>query len=183
MKKTNEGWGAGIQKRMANDMTAEKEKYLEKIKNEKPEAVANYNMWCQNGYRGSAAYEYALRDKIHPALKNESLSFKDMIKLVQESGGQQQIEPVDEALFTWAQRVAASKFKESTKQEVYAGLVYERMGGIFNMYDVLSESAGANNIDQKIAHAEEELEDAQESNDQERVDRLLAAIKRYKKEK
>jgi hypothetical protein len=25
------------------------------------------------------------------------------------------------------------------KAEVYAGLVYERMGGVFEMYDVLSE--------------------------------------------
>ena len=67
------------------------------------------------------------------------LSFKDMVKLVQESGGQQQIDVKDEALFAWAQRVAAAKFTESTKQELYAGLVYERMGGVFEMYDVLSE--------------------------------------------
>ena len=68
------------------------------------------------------------------------LTFKDMIKLVQESGGQQQIDPVDAELFAWAQRVAAAKFNESTKQEVYAGLVYERMGGVFEMYDVLAET-------------------------------------------
>jgi iron only hydrogenase large subunit-like protein len=68
------------------------------------------------------------------------LTFKEMIKLVQESGGQQQIDPVDAELFAWAQRVAAAKFNESTKQEVYAGLVYERMGGVFEMYDVLAET-------------------------------------------
>jgi hypothetical protein len=68
------------------------------------------------------------------------LTFKEMIKLVQESGGQQQIDPVDSALFTWAQRVAAAKFSESTKAEVYAGLIYERNGGVFEMYDVLSET-------------------------------------------
>jgi hypothetical protein len=68
------------------------------------------------------------------------LTFKEMIKLVQESGGQQQIDPVDTALFTWAQRVAAAKFTESAKAEVYAGLIYERNGGIFEMYDVLSEN-------------------------------------------
>ena len=68
------------------------------------------------------------------------LSFKEMIKLVQESGGQQQIDPVDTALFTWAQRVAAAKFNESTKAEIYAGLIYERNGGIFEMYDVLAET-------------------------------------------
>jgi hypothetical protein len=71
----------------------------------------------------------------------QKLTFKQMIKLVQESGGQQAIDPVDAELFAWAQRVAASKFNESaTKQEVYAGLVYERMGGVFEMYDVLSET-------------------------------------------
>jgi hypothetical protein len=67
------------------------------------------------------------------------LTFKDMVKLVQESGGQQQIDAVDQELFAWAQRVAAAKFNESAKQEVYAGLVYERMGGVFEMYDVLAE--------------------------------------------
>jgi len=68
------------------------------------------------------------------------LTFKDMIKLVQESGGQQQIDPIDKALFTWAQRVAASKFTESAKADIYAGLIYERNGGVFEMYDVLSEA-------------------------------------------
>jgi len=68
------------------------------------------------------------------------LTFKEMIKLVQESGGQQQIDPVDTALFTWAQRVAAAKFNESAKAEIYAGLIYERNGGIFEMYDVLAET-------------------------------------------
>ncbi len=67
------------------------------------------------------------------------LSFKEMIKLVQESGGQQQIDAVDQDLFAWAQRVARNKFSEGMKAEVYAGLVYERMGGRFEMYDVLSE--------------------------------------------
>jgi hypothetical protein len=70
----------------------------------------------------------------------QKLTFKDMIKLVKESGGQQQIDPVDQELFAWAQRVAAAKFNESAKQEVYAGLVYERMGGVFEMFDVLAET-------------------------------------------
>jgi hypothetical protein len=89
-------------------------------------------------------------ESVSPAVKKASkklvkesaetkLSFKQMIQLVQESGGQQQIDPVDKALFTWAQRVAANKFNESTKQEIYAGLIYERNGGVFEMYDVLSE--------------------------------------------
>ena len=68
------------------------------------------------------------------------LSFKDMIKLVQESGGQQQIDAVDQELFAWAQRVAKQKIGEGLKADVYAGMVYERMGGVFEMYDVLSEA-------------------------------------------
>jgi len=67
------------------------------------------------------------------------LSFRDMIKLVQESGGQQAIDPIDTTLFAWAQRVAASKYTESAKAEVFAGMLYERNGGRFEMYDVLSE--------------------------------------------
>jgi hypothetical protein len=69
----------------------------------------------------------------------QKLSFKEMILMVQESGGQQQIDPVDTELFAWASRVAKQKLGEGTKAEVYAGMVYERMGGVFEMYDVLSE--------------------------------------------
>ena len=68
------------------------------------------------------------------------LSFKEMVQLVQESGGQQQIDPVDKALFTWAERVARNKLGEGMKADLYAGLVYERNGGVFEMYDVLSEA-------------------------------------------
>jgi len=70
----------------------------------------------------------------------QKLTFKAMVQLVQESGGQQQIDAVDQELFAWAQRVAKSKFQESTKADLYAGLVYERMGGVFEMYDVLAET-------------------------------------------
>jgi len=69
----------------------------------------------------------------------QQLSFRDMMKLVVESGGQQQIDPLDKALFAWATRVAQNKLGEGMKAEVYAGLVYERMGGRFEMYDVLAE--------------------------------------------
>jgi hypothetical protein len=68
------------------------------------------------------------------------MSFKEMVQLVQESGGQQQIDPVDKALFTWAERVAKNKLGEGMKADLYAGLVYERNGGEFEMYDVLSEA-------------------------------------------
>jgi SpoU rRNA methylase family enzyme len=67
------------------------------------------------------------------------LTFREMMKLVVESGGQQQIDPIDQELFAWASRVAKQKLGEGMKAEVYAGMVYERMGGVFNMYDVLSE--------------------------------------------
>lgn len=67
------------------------------------------------------------------------LSFKDMVKLVQESGGQQQIDPIDKNLFNWASRVARNKLGEGMKAELYAGLIYERNGGVFEMYDILSE--------------------------------------------
>jgi hypothetical protein len=68
------------------------------------------------------------------------MSFKEMVQLVQESGGQQQIDPLDKSLFNWATRVAASKLGEGMKAELYAGLIYERNGGVFEMYDVLSEA-------------------------------------------
>jgi hypothetical protein len=68
-----------------------------------------------------------------------NLSFKEMMALVVESGGQQQIDPVDNQLWAWAQRVAKTKIGEGMKADVYAGMVYERMGGSFEMYDVLSE--------------------------------------------
>lgn len=67
------------------------------------------------------------------------LSFRDMMKLVIESGGQQQIDPVDQTLWKWANRVASSKIQESQKAEIFAAMIYERNGGRFEMYDVLSE--------------------------------------------
>jgi hypothetical protein len=70
----------------------------------------------------------------------QTLSFKQMVQLVQESGGQQQIDPLDKSLFNWATRVATSKLGEGMKAELYAGLIYERNGGTFEMYDVLSEA-------------------------------------------
>ena len=67
------------------------------------------------------------------------MSFKDMMKLVIESGGQQQIDPVDQTLWVWANRVAASKVQESQKAEIFAAMIYERNGGCFEMFDVLAE--------------------------------------------
>ena len=70
----------------------------------------------------------------------QKLSFKDCIRLVRESGGQQQIDPLDKELFAWAQRVAKHKFNEGVQQDAFAGVTYERFGGRFALYDVLSES-------------------------------------------
>jgi hypothetical protein len=80
------------------------------------------------------AKKKAVKESIEP-----KLTFKQMVTLVQESGGQQQIDAVDTELFAWAQRVASAKY-EGVKQELYAGMVYENMGGEFRMFDVLSEA-------------------------------------------
>ena len=69
----------------------------------------------------------------------QKLTFKQMVQLVQESGGQQQIDAIDTELFAWAQRVAKNKLGEGMKADLYAGLIYERNGGVFQMYDVLAE--------------------------------------------
>ncbi len=92
-------------------------------------------------------------------LANESfdaskLTFTELAKIVHESGGQQQIDAVDVELFAWSQRVAASKFDEGMKQEIYAGMLYERNGGIFKLHNILSESkkhlSEAGNISQGL---------------------------------
>jgi len=67
------------------------------------------------------------------------MSFVEMMKLVRESGGQQAIDPLDDVLWSWANRVAVSKVEESNKQEIFAALVYERNGGRFEMYDVVEK--------------------------------------------
>jgi hypothetical protein len=85
-------------------------------------------------FEGKKSYKKTVKESVE--LK---LSFRDMMKLVVESGGQQQIDPVDQELFAWASRVAKQKLGEGMKAEVYAGMVYERMGGVFEIYDVLSE--------------------------------------------
>ena len=67
------------------------------------------------------------------------MSFVEMMKLVRESGGQQAIDPLDDVLWSWANRVAKSKIEESAKQEIFAAMVYERNGGRFEMYDVVEK--------------------------------------------
>jgi len=94
----------------------------------------------KKGMSAKQAKFFGKKKTVKESVEFGALSFKDMLQMVQESGGQQQIDPLDKTLFSWAERVARSKFQESRKAEVYAGLVYERMGGKFEMYDVLSET-------------------------------------------
>lgn len=76
--------------------------------------------------------------------KETKMSFVEMMKLVKESGGQQAIDPMDDILWNWANRVAASKIEESNKQEIFAAMIYERNGGRFEMYDVVEKSLTEN---------------------------------------
>jgi hypothetical protein len=76
----------------------------------------------------------AVKESVEP-----KMSFVEMMKTVKESGGQQAIDPLDDTLWTWANRVAVSKVEESNKQEIFAALVYERNGGRFEMYDVVEK--------------------------------------------
>lgn len=93
----------------------------------------------QEKYFGKKNESVKASKKVVAESVEQKLTFRDMIKLVVESGGQQQIDPKDKELFAWAERVARNKYTESMQQQVYAGLVYERMGGVFEMYDVLAE--------------------------------------------
>ena len=88
--------------------------------------------------KGTAESVKTSKKVVAESVENK-LSFKDMMKLVIESGGQQQIDPVDQTLWQWANRVASSKIQESQKAEIFAAMIYERNGGRFEMYDVLAE--------------------------------------------
>jgi hypothetical protein len=104
-------------------------------------AVADKGGDKKDGKKGmSAAQEkfFGKKKTVKESIES-NLSFKEMMALVVESGGQQQIDPVDNQLWSWAQRVAKTKIGEGMKADIYAGMVYERMGGAFEMYDVLSE--------------------------------------------
>ena len=104
-------------------------------------AVADKGGDKKDGKKGmSAAQEkfFGKKKTVKESIESH-LSFKEMMALVVESGGQQQIDPVDNQLWAWAQRVAKTKIGEGMKADIYAGMVYERMGGAFEMYDVLSE--------------------------------------------
>lgn len=136
---------AGLTKKEKSE-TVKKAKKGEDIgkpgKNFEKVAKAAEKGGAKDGEKVAAAAMWKNKAKAKKTVKEsveQKLSFKQMVQLVQESGGQQQIDAKDKELFAWAQRVAASKFNESVKSELYAGMVYERMGGVFEMYDVLSE--------------------------------------------
>jgi hypothetical protein len=80
------------------------------------------------------------KQKVQGVYREQRMSFKQCLQMVKESGGQQQIDPVDGELWKWAQRVASAKVEESAARDAMAAFVYERMGGDFQLYDVLSEN-------------------------------------------
>ena len=94
---------------------------------------------AQEKYFGKKNESVNTSKKVVAESVETALSFKEMVRLVQESGGQQRIDPIDKALFIWAERVAKNKLGEGMKADLYAGLIYERNGGVFEMYDVLAE--------------------------------------------
>ena len=96
---------------------------------------------AQQKYFGKKNESTKVSKKVVAESLEQKLSFKEMVKLVKESGGQQQIDPIDKALFNWAERVAKAKLGEGIKADLYAGLIYERNGGSFEMYDVLAENS------------------------------------------
>jgi len=67
-------------------------------------------------------------------------TFKELVRIVAESKGKTLIEAVDKELFNWAYKIATVKEQDESKQEVYAGLLYERFGGKFKIDTVINES-------------------------------------------
>ena len=113
-----------------------------KAKMDKPVAKKRYDdeiAQLRGWMKAKSVMKETVAESVEVIKDPSNLTYKEMIKLVQESGGQQQIDPVDAVLWTWAQRVAASKVEESNKAEIFAGLIYERNGGTFKMFDVLAE--------------------------------------------
>jgi hypothetical protein len=68
------------------------------------------------------------------------LTFIKCLQAVKESQGQLQIDPMDKALWTWAQRVAASKAGSGNKADAFAAKVYESYGGEWSLYNTLTET-------------------------------------------
>jgi len=85
-----------------------------------------------------ASMAESINESFEKFIGNEKMSFEEMVAVVQESGGQQKIDPVDNVLWQWANRVASSK----GEGEMFAAEIYESNGGRFELHDVLSESTG-----------------------------------------
>lgn len=69
----------------------------------------------------------------------ESLSFITALKVVKESRGEFQIDPMDKELWAWAERVGKTKFTESVQAQAFAAATYERMGGEWNLHKIIKE--------------------------------------------
>jgi hypothetical protein len=85
----------------------------------------------------------ALADKKKKPVKEsveQKLSFMTCLRAVKESQGSLQIDPMDKALWTWAQRVASSKAGAGSKADAYAAKVYESYGGEWSLYNTLTET-------------------------------------------
>ena len=121
-------------------MTDKQKKYFGKKNESVEEGKGKLKKGHPNYKKQAAAIAISKKtnESIEAMQENKPLSFKDLLGIVRESGGQQQIDCVDTTLWTWAQRVANAKY-EGTKAEVFAGMLYERNGGRFEMHDMLSE--------------------------------------------
>ena len=101
----------------------------------------------KNMVKGKKSDDKEMDEAKEPKKKKETvkesvepkMSFVEMMKMVRESGGQQAIDPMDDVLWNWANRVAVSKVEETNKQEIFAAMLYERNGGRFEMYDVVEK--------------------------------------------
>jgi hypothetical protein len=69
----------------------------------------------------------------------ERLTFGRALQIVKESQGTMQIDPVDSALWNWANRVGTSKFTESAKAQAFAAATYEKMGGEWDLHKIVTE--------------------------------------------
>lgn len=92
------------------------------------------------GKKGMSAKQAKFFGKKKAVKENQDkLTFKRCLKIVVESQGSMQIDPVDKSLWTWANRVGASKFNESFKAQAFAAATYEKMGGEWDLRKTLSE--------------------------------------------
>lgn len=120
-------------------MTDKQKKYFGKKDESVEEGKSPHKKGSAKYKKQMAAKHASMAESINESFEkfigNEKMSFDEMIAVVQESGGQQKIDPVDNVLWQWANRVASSK----GESEMYAAKIYESNGGRFELHDVLSE--------------------------------------------